>query len=180
MAQQMSMQTPQDLCIHELSDIHSGEQIVAQMLGEAQGVVQNPQLRQGMQKHQQESEQRARNLKQIFQQMGAQPHPITCHAAAGLRQSLMEVVQSQPSPQVLEGAAVAGAIKTEHLEIAAYTSLIKKARAMGQTEAARLLEQNLQQEQNMLQQLETISDQLTGQMAAMAGAAGQGASATAG
>ena len=112
--------------------------------------------------------------------MGARPHPITCHAAAGLRQSQMEVVQSQPSPQVLEGAAVASAIKTEHLEIAAYTGLIKKARALGQTEAAQLLEQNLQQEQNMLQQLETISDQLTGQMAAMAGAAGQGASATAG
>ena len=112
--------------------------------------------------------------------MGAQPHPITCHAAAGLRQSLMEVVQSQPSPQVLEGAAAAGVIKTELLEIAAYTGLIKKARAMGQTEAARLLEQNLQQEQNMLQQIETISDQLTGQMAAMAGAAGKGTSATAG
>ena len=177
---QMPMQTPQDLFVHELSDIHSAEQIIVQMLGEAQGLVQNPQLQQGFQKHLRESEQQAQNVAQVIQLMGAQPHPITCHAAEGLRQSLMEVVQSQPSPEVLEGAVVAGAIKTEHLEIAAYQGLVKKARAMGQTEAAQLLEQNLQQEQNMLQQLERISDQLTQQMAAMAGAqSGQQASSTA-
>jgi ferritin-like metal-binding protein YciE len=181
MAAQMSMKTPQDLFVHELSDIHSAEQIIVQMLGEAQGMVQNPQLQQGLQKHMQESEQQARNVEQVLQQMGAQRHPISCHAAEGLRQSLMEVAQSGPSPEVLEGAVVAGAIKTEHLEIAAYTGLVKKAQAMGQTEAVQLLQQNLQQEQNMLQQLETISDQLTQQMAAMAGAsAGETAGASAG
>ena len=166
---QMSMQTPQDLFIHELSDIHSGEQIIAQMLNEAQGLVQNPQVKQGLQKHEQETRQQIQNLEQVFQQMGAQPHPTTCQAAEGLRQSLMEVVQSQPSPEVLEGAVVAGACKTEHLEIAAYTGLVEQARAMGQTEAARLLEQNLQQEQNMLQQVEQVSQQLTQQMASLSG-----------
>lgn len=175
----MSMKTPQDLFVHELSDIHSAEQIIVQMLGEAQGMVQNPQLKQGMQKHQQESQQQAQNVAQVIQLMGAQPHPVTCHAAEGLRQSLMEVVQSNPSPEVLEGAVVAGAIKTEHLEIAGYTGLVEKARAMGQTEAAQLLQQNLQQEQNMLQQLEKIATQLTQQMAAMAGAqSGQAAGAS--
>jgi ferritin-like metal-binding protein YciE len=167
---QMPMSTPQDLFVHELSDIHSAEQIIVRMLGEAQGLVQNPPLKQGLTKHQQESEQQAKNVEQVLQMMGQQAHPITCHAAEGLRQSLQEVVQSGPSPEVLEGAVVAGAIKTEHLEIAAYTGLVKKAQAMGQTEAAQLLQQNLQQEQNMLQQLETISDQMTQQMAAMAGA----------
>ena len=166
----MPMTTPQDLFVHELSDLHSGEGIIVQMLGEAQALVQNPQLKQGLAKHQQESEQQAKNIEQVLQMMGQQAHPITCHAAEGLRQSLQEVAQSRPSPEVLEGAVVAGAIKSEHLEIAGYTHLVKKAQAMGQTEAAQLLQQNLQQEQNMLQQLETISDQLTQQMAAMAGA----------
>ena len=167
---QMPMQTPQDLFVHELSDVLSAEQIIAQMLGEAQGMVQNPQFKQSLQQHEQETRQQIRNLEQIFQQMGAQPHPVHCHAVEGLREELTEVQQSQPSPQVLEGVVCAGAAKTEHYEIAAYTGLVKKARAMGQTEAAQLLEQNLQQEQNMLQQLERISDQLTQQMAAMAGA----------
>ncbi len=68
---------------------------------------------------------------------------------------------------VLEGAVVGGAIETEHLEIAAYTGLVEKAQAMGMTEAAQLLQQNLRQEENMLQQLTQIGQKLTQQMAAM-------------
>jgi ferritin-like metal-binding protein YciE len=70
---------------------------------------------------------------------------------------------------VLEGLVTGGACKTEHYEIAAYTGLVEKARAMGQTEAAQLLQQNLQEEQQMLRQVEQISQQLTQQMASMSG-----------
>ena len=170
MASQMSMQTPQDLFIHELSDTHSGEQIIVRMLEQAQGMVKIPQLKDGLRMHAEQSRQQAQRIEQVFQQMGAQPHPITCHAAEGLMRSLTEVAESQPSPEVLEGAVVAGAMKTEHLEIAAYTGLVEKARAMGQTQAAELLQLNLHEEQQMLQQVEQIAQQLTQQMAAMAGA----------
>src|SRR5215218_1445406 len=122
----MSMQTPTDLFVHELSDIYSAEQIIVQMLGEAQGLVQDQQLAEGLRMHLQQSQQHVQRLEQIFQQLGAQPHPVTCHTAAGLRQSIMDVMQSGPSTFVLEGAVVGGACKTEHLEIAAYNGLITK------------------------------------------------------
>jgi ferritin-like metal-binding protein YciE len=168
-SKQMPMQTPQDLFVHELSSIHNAEQIIVQMLGEAQGLVQNPQLKEGLRMHQEQSRQQAQRIEQIFQQLGAQPHPVQCYAVEGLFQELKEVQQSNPSPEVLEGLVVGGAAKTEHFEIAAYTGLIEKARAMGQTEAAQLLQQNLQEEQQMLQQVEQISQQMTRQMAAMSG-----------
>jgi ferritin-like metal-binding protein YciE len=178
-SKQMPMQTPQDLFVHELSDIHNAEQIIVQMLGQAQGLVQNPQLKEGLRMHEEQSRQQAQRIQQIFQQMGVQPHPVQCHAVEGLFQELKEAQQSGPSPEVLEGLVVGGAAKTEHYEIAAYTGLIEKARAMGQTEAAQLLQQNLQEEQQMLQQVEQISQQLTRQMASMAGMqSGQQASAT--
>ena len=180
MSTTMSMKTPQDLFVYELSDIHSAEQIITQMLEQAQGMVQNPQLQEGLRLHAEQSRQQAQRVEQVLQQLGAQPYPTTSHAAEGLMQTLMEVVQSQPSPEVLEGAVVAGAMKSEHLEIACYTGLVAKARAMGQTEAAQLLQQNLQEEQQMLQQVEQISRQLTQQMATMAGAqSGQQASSSA-
>ena len=165
----MPMQTPQDLFVHELSDIHNAEQIIIQMLDEAQGLVQNPQLKEGLRMHADQSRKQAERIQQVFQQMGVQPHPIECHAARGLYEELQEARRAQPSPQVLEGLVVGGACKTEHYEIAAYTGLIEKARAMGRTEAAQLLQQNLQEEQQMLQQVEQISQQLTQQMAAMDG-----------
>jgi len=167
MAQQMPMQSPIDLFVHELSDALSAEQIVVQMLGEAQALVQNPTIKQGLQKHMEESQQHARNVERALQMLGQQPHPVTCFAAVGLRQSLVEVTQSSPSPEVLEGAVVAGACKTEHLEIAGYNGLIQKAQTMGLTEVAQLLQQNLRQEQRMLQQVEQIGQQMDQQMAAM-------------
>jgi ferritin-like metal-binding protein YciE len=151
---QLSMQTPTDLFVHELSDTYSAEQLILQMLQDAQGLVQNPTLAQGLQTHFQQTQQHVANLEQVFQQLGQQPHPVVCHAAAGLRQSL------------LEGAVVGGACKTEHLEIAAYTGLITKATVMGHPQVAQLLMQNLQDEEQTLQQLETIGQQLAQQMAA--------------
>lgn len=176
---QMPMQTPQDLFVHELSDMFNAEQIIVQMLQEAQGLVKNPQLQEGLRMHAEQSRQHAQRIQQIFQQMGVQPHPVQCHAVEGLYQELKEGQQSRPSPEVLQGLVVGGAAKTEHYEIAAYTGLIEKARAMGQREAAQLLQQNLQDEQQMLQRVEQISQQLTQQMATMGGPqAGQQASAT--
>jgi ferritin-like metal-binding protein YciE len=166
---QMPMQTPQDLFVHELSDIHSAERIIVQMLQEAQGLVQNGKLKEGLRMHMQQSEEQAQRVMRVIQMMGQQPHPVTCHAVEGLRTELQEVQESNPSPQVLEGVVTGGVLKTEHYEIAAYTGLIEKARAMGLSEAAQLLQQNLQEEQQMLQQIEQIARQLTQQMASMAG-----------
>src|SRR5918995_6776451 len=168
-SRQMPMQTPQDLFVHELSDIRNAEQIIIQMLEQAQGMVQNSQLKDGLRMHAEQSRQQVQRIEQVFTQMGVQPHPIECHAAQGLYQELQEAQQSRPSPQVLEGLVVGGACKTEHYEIASYTGFVEKARAMGQTEAAQLLQQNLQEEQQMLQQVEQISQQLTQQMASMSG-----------
>jgi ferritin-like metal-binding protein YciE len=168
-ATQMPMQTPQDLFVHELSDIHSAEQLIATMLQEAQGLVQNQQLKRALQQHEQETQQQAQRLEDVFQQMGAQPHQVKCHAVQGLHQEIKDVQQEQPSPEVLEGIIAGGAAKTEHYEIAAYTGLITKARAMDQAQVARTLEQNLQQEQQMLQRVEQIAQQMAQQLASGGG-----------
>lgn len=161
----MPMQSPQDLFVHELSDVLSAEQIIVRMLEQAQALVQTEELREGLRMHQEQSLQQAERVQQVIRMTGQQPHPVTCHAAEGLMASLMAVVQSNPSPEVLEGAVVAGACKTEHLEIAAYTGLVEKAKAMGLSEAEDLLKQNLKEEEAMLKQAEKIATKLTKQMA---------------
>jgi ferritin-like metal-binding protein YciE len=160
----MPMRTARDLFIHELSDTLSGERLVAQMLEENQRLVQDPQLRQGLQQHEQETRQQIHNLEEVFRLLGGQPRPVECHAARGLFRSLQEVAEANPSPEVLEGAVVAGAAKTEHLEIAAYTGLVEKAQAMGQSQVAQLLRQNLAQEEAMLRRVEDVAQRLTGRM----------------
>src|SRR3954447_8505050 len=75
----MPMQTPQDLFVHELSDMLSAEQIIVQMLEEAQGLVQNPQVKEGLRMHAEQSRQHAQRVQQVLQQVGSQPHPVQCH-----------------------------------------------------------------------------------------------------
>jgi ferritin-like metal-binding protein YciE len=164
---QMPMQSAQDLFVHELSSMQDAEKAVVEMLEEAQGLVQNTQLKEGLRMHAEQSRQQSQRLEQIFQQLGAKPHPVTCHAARGLHQELKDALQANPSAQVAEGLVVGGACKTEHLEIASYTGLIEKAQAMGQTEAVTLLQESLQEEQQMLKQVEQISKQMTQQMSRM-------------
>ncbi len=158
--------TPQELFIHQLSDIMSGEQIIAQMLADGQNLVDNPEIKQGLQKHEEETRQQIENLQAVFKQLGEQPQDLECHAAKGLQAELQEIGQEAKGPEVVNAGVLGGAAKTEHYEIAAYTGLVKKAKAMGQKEVADLLQQNLTQEQNMLKQVEQIEDKLLKQVAA--------------
>ena len=163
----MPMQTPQDLFVHELSDMLSSEAIVETMLGEAQSLAQDPMLKQGLQRHLEETRQHVQNVRSVFRMRGAEPHPVICRPAEGLHRQLHEAMSAQPSQAVLDGLIAASGAKTEHLEIAAYTGLIEKARLLGLTEAADLLGQNLEQEREMLKTAERIGTRLGQQMAGM-------------
>jgi len=160
------MTTPQELFVHEMSDIMSAEQIIATMLADGQKLVDHDEIRQGLQKHEEETKQQIENLEAAFKQLGQEPEQLECHAAKGLQAELQEIGEEGGSPEVLNAGVLGGAAKTEHYEIAAYTGLVKKAKAMGQTEVADLLEKNLKQEQHMLQQVEKIEDKLNKQVAA--------------
>jgi ferritin-like metal-binding protein YciE len=160
------MTTPQELFVHEMSDIMSAEQIIATMLADGQKLVDHDEIRQGLQKHEEETKQQIENLEAAFKQLGQEPEQLECHAAKGLQAELQEIGEEGGSPEVLNAGVLGGAAKTEHYEIAAYTGLVKKAKAMGQTEVADLLEKNLRQERNMLRQIEKIEDKLNKQVAA--------------
>lgn len=164
------MRTSMDLFVHELSDMYSAEQIIVDMLEFGAASAANDQIQQGMLMHRDETRQHADNLRQCFDILGQQPHPVRCYAADGLMMSLQEGITASESELVNDGLVASGAKKTESLEIASYTGLVQKAQLMGQTEVMRLLEQNLQQEQRMLQQVEQIALQLDQQAASIAGA----------
>jgi len=164
------MRTPVDLFVHELSDIYSAEQIIVDMLEFGAASAANDQIQQGILKHRDETRQHADNVRQCFDILGQQPHPVRCYAADGLMMSLQEGITASESELVSDGLVAAGAKKTESFEIASYTGLVQKAQLMGQTEVARLLQQNLDQEMRMLQQVEQITLQLDQQAASIAGA----------
>jgi ferritin-like metal-binding protein YciE len=56
------------------------------------------------------------------------------------------VAQHNPNRPILDTFVTSAVTRTEHYEIAAYTSLITMADALGETKASTLLQRNLKQE----------------------------------
>jgi ferritin-like metal-binding protein YciE len=156
---------PRELFLLELGEMLSTERILAdQVLPQIRDEVQNAQLRQGIEMHQQQSREHAQNIERAFQILGEQPRTQDNPALQGLRQSHDQMIQGIRSDQ-LRDLFDAGAIaKTEHLEIAAYHALIAQAQQMGQPEVQQLLETNCSQDQQTLQRVEQMSQQMTRQI----------------
>lgn len=156
----MSLATPRDLFVHELSDTLSAENIILGMLEELQQETQHPDVKAAVTQHHKETRQQIENVEKVFKQLGAEPEQTSCHAAEGLKQEHDALKQEQPSPQVLELGNLAGAGKNEHYEIASYTMLVQMARDLGEKEAVDLLKENLAQEKEMARTVESLAKQL--------------------
>jgi ferritin-like metal-binding protein YciE len=161
----MAMQQMQDLFIHELGDMYDAEQRILQMLPQMAQEVNSGSIKSAFQQHEQETRQQVQNLEQCFQLLGTQPKRTSCQAIAGLKQEHDSFMKEQPSDELLTMFDLGGAAKTEHYEIASYQGLIEKATLLGKKDCAKLLQQNLQQEEAMAQKVTQLSQQLGKQVA---------------
>ena len=156
----MSLATPRDLFLHELSDTVSAEHIVLTMLGELQKETSNADVKAAHKHHESETKQQIKNLDKVFKQLGETPEETTCHAAEGLKEEHDALKEEDPSPLVLELGNLAGAAKTEHYEIASYTALVQMAKDLGESDVAALLKENLDQEKEMAKTVESLAKQV--------------------
>lgn len=156
----MSLETPRDLFIHELSDCMSAEHIIMKVLDEMSQETENAEARKAMLDHRKETEAQIQNLQKVFEILGEQPEDTTCHAAEGLREEHDALKEEKPTGNVKELGLLAGANKSEHYEIATYLSLRQMAQDLGETEAADLLNENLQQEKEMARTVQSLAAEI--------------------
>jgi ferritin-like metal-binding protein YciE len=171
----MPLTTPRELFVHELSDAMSAEQQILKMLPELQSEALNHEVKETLATHEQETRQQVKNIQEVFSQLGERPEETTCYAVKGLAEEHQALHEEEPSPEILEMANLGGAVKTEHYEMAMYTGLVQMARDLGETNAAQLLQDNLDQEKAMAARVETLARELGKQQAQhtmMAGANG--------
>ena len=64
------------------------------------------------------------------------------------------------TPVLTDVFLTGSAARAEHYEIAAYTSLIEQARALGERDSVKLLQANLKQEKDAAKKVETISKRI--------------------
>jgi ferritin-like metal-binding protein YciE len=142
----MSLDTLQDLYVHELKDLYSAENQLLKALPKMAEKASNPELRQGFEKHLEQTKEHVRRLETIFDDLGRGAQGQKCVGMEGLIEEGEEILKEDAEADVRDAAIIAAAQRVEHYEIAGYGTVRTYARQLGFDEHARLLQQTLDEE----------------------------------
>lgn len=101
--------------------------------------------------HAEETREHIRNLEKVFEAFGWDVDDSPCPAIEALHKEAKTNIK-KTDDAIVDSVILAGALETEHHEIAVYEGLIVNARAMGRDDVIALLERNLEQERHTLEE----------------------------
>lgn len=161
------MDDPRELFIHELGDVLYAERVLVKTLPKLIDEATDSDLKSAFERHLSETETHVENVEAAFESIGEKAKAEKCPGIEGLKTEHDEFVSKEkPSSEVLDMFLTGAAARTEHYEIAAYTGLITMAEALGETDTAKLLGENLKQEKAALETVTSISEKLAGKIPA--------------
>lgn len=175
----MTIKTMQDLFVHELSDIYSAEKQLAKALPRLSRASENRELSRAFDQHLEETRGQIERIDKIVDQLDIRLKRIKCQGMEGLVDEAREVIETVPQGALRDAALIAGAQKAEHYEIASYGTLSVLARQLGHQDAAKLLDQTLQEEKATDQKLTELAEQGVNKQAAQQGSQKHGPSSEA-
>jgi ferritin-like metal-binding protein YciE len=141
------IKTFDDLFLHTLQDIYYAENQITKALPTMIEKATDPQLKQGFQTHLRETEGQIKRLEQVFKMLGQSVQGTNCPAIDGIIEESEEIAGEVADKSVLDAALIAAAQAVEHYEITRYGTLVSWAKQLGRTDAANLLQQNLNEEE---------------------------------
>ena len=152
---------PRELFLHELADILYVERsLVSETLPQLINEVHDDEFRTGLERHLEQTRRHVTNVEKVFQQMGEPARAETCVGFEGLKNEHQQLTQKS-APNLVDLIDLGAAARTENYEIAAYESLRRSAKGMGEERAVKLLDQNLRDEKDALRGIEKITTRLT-------------------
>jgi len=148
-----------DLFLDELADLMSAETQLTKALPKMAKAAQSEELREAFESHLEETENHVNRLKEAFESLDEKPRSKTCKAMKGLVEEGSELMQELKGSSAIDAGLIAAAQKVEHYEIASYGTVRTWAEQMGHSEAARLLEETLDEEKAADDKLTDIAEQ---------------------
>lgn len=158
--------TLEDLFHENLKDIYYAERKILVALPKMAKAVNSDQLRAAFEKHVEETKGQVERLKQVFKMIEQSPKGKTCPAILGLVEEGDEVMEDFEDSPALDAGLLSGAQAVEHYEMARYGTLVAWARQLGMPEAAKLLQQTLEEEKKTDALLNKLAESAVNQKAA--------------
>ena len=138
--------TLNDLFYDTLKDIYFAERQILKALPKMARAAQSPALKQGFEKHKEQTEGQVERLQQVFEIIGKRAQGKTCEAIQGIIAEGEEIMEEFKGAPALDAGLISAAQAVEHYEIARYGTLCAWAKQLGYKDAVALLEATLKEE----------------------------------
>ncbi|HBT02043.1 MAG: YciE/YciF ferroxidase family protein [Salipiger marinus] len=136
-----------DTLFHEtLKDIYYAERKITTALRKMARAANNPDLKTAFETHEQETQGQYERLQDVFELIGKRAQGKTCDAIEGIIAEGQEIMEEFKDSPALDAGLLAAAQAVEHYEISRYGTLKSWALQLGMKDAAKLLDQTLQEE----------------------------------
>ncbi len=154
----MKLENLEKLYVDELKDAYDFEHQILDALPKMEESARSEQLKEAFREHRRQTENQVRRLEQVFNHLGRDADRKTCKGMKGVIAEGEEVVKAKGDDATIDAALIAAAQRVEHYEIAVYGTLRTYARALGHTEQANLLQQNLDEESTADEKLTRLAE----------------------
>lgn len=154
-----NMKSLKDLFIHEIRDLYSAETQLTEALPKMAERANDENLRGAINSHLEETRRQKERLEQIGQSFGidVKSEEEECEAMKGLIREGREALEFQGDADVRDAAIIGAAQRVEHYEMAGYGTARNFAQRLGYNDAARTLEETLNEEKSADQKLNDIA-----------------------
>lgn len=146
-----------DLFLETLKDMYHAEKQILKALPKMAKAAESDQLRQAFEQHRAETEGQVERLEQVFEMLGKAARGKPCEAIQGMVEESQEVMEDFKGSDALDAGLLAAAQAVEHYEISRYGTMVAMANQLGLKDAAKLLEQTLEEEKKTDQLLNQIA-----------------------
>jgi len=154
----MKLDSLKDLFVHDLHDLHDAESQIIEALPKMANKASSAQLRQALNKHLEQTRRQRDRLEQVMDHVGVEPNGVRCKGMEGLIREGEELLRQEGNPDVLDAAIIGAAQKVEHYEMAGYGTARTFARVLGETQAAGVLQQILDEEGSTDKELTMLAE----------------------
>ncbi len=142
----MTVKTFNDLFEAELRDVLSAEEQLVEALPKMAKAATDPELIEAFETHLEQTKVHVERATRVLEMCGFKAKAHKCKAMEGLVKEGEEMIKEVKEGPVRDAVLIACAQKVEHYEIASYGTLIEWATKLGQTEAAEILGETLDEE----------------------------------
>jgi ferritin-like metal-binding protein YciE len=150
--------TLHDAFIDELRDTYDAEKQLTKALAKLAKAASNPNLRDAFETHLEETRGQIQRLEQVFESLDEKTRGKHCDGIAGIIEEGKSIMEEAFDDTTMDACLIAAGQRAEHYEMAAYGTLIAWAEVMGHTEAMKLLQQNLNEEEAADKKLSSLAE----------------------